>query len=74
MGVYLNIAQIIISVALTAVILLQTRGGGMGGMFGGTETAVYKTRRGVERTIFNITVGLAVAFFVVTILNVIVTG
>jgi preprotein translocase subunit SecG len=74
MGTYLNIAQIIISVALTAVILLQTRGGGMGGMFGGTETAVYKTRRGVERTIFNITIGLAIAFFVITILNVIVTG
>jgi preprotein translocase subunit SecG len=74
MGTYLNIAQIIISVALTAVILLQTRGGGMGGMFGGTETAVYKTRRGVERTIFNITIGLAVAFFVITILNVIITG
>jgi preprotein translocase subunit SecG len=74
MGAYLNIAQIIISVALTAVILLQTRGGGMGGMFGGTETAVYKTRRGVERTIFNITIGLAVAFFVITILNVIITG
>jgi protein translocase SecG subunit len=41
MEAYLNVAQIIISVALTAVILLQTRGGGMGGMFGGTETAVY---------------------------------
>ena len=74
MGTYLNVAQIIISVALTAVILLQTRGGGMGGMFGGTETAVYKTRRGVERTIFNITIGLAIAFFVITILNVIITG
>jgi preprotein translocase subunit SecG len=74
MGTYLNIAQIIISVALTAVILLQTRGGGMGGMFGGTETAVYKTRRGVERTIFNITIGLAITFFVITILNVIITG
>jgi preprotein translocase subunit SecG len=74
MGVYLNIAQIIISVALTAVILLQTKGGGMGGMFGGTETAVYKTRRGVERTIFNITIGLSIAFFVITVLNVIVTG
>jgi preprotein translocase subunit SecG len=74
MGTYLNIAQIIISVALTAVILLQTRGGGLGGMFGGTETAVYKTRRGVERTIFNITIGLAIAFFVITILNVIITG
>jgi preprotein translocase subunit SecG len=74
MGVYLNIAQIIISVALTAVILLQTKGGGMGGMFGGTETAVYKTRRGVERTIFNVTIGLSIAFFVITVLNVIVTG
>jgi preprotein translocase subunit SecG len=74
MQAYLNVAQIIISVALTAVILLQTRGGGMGGMFGGTETAVYKTRRGVERTIFNVTIGLAVAFFVITILNVIITG
>jgi preprotein translocase subunit SecG len=73
MQVYLNIAQIIISVALTAVILLQTRGGGMGGIFGGTDTTVYRTRRGVERTIFNITIGLSVAFFVITILNVIVT-
>ena len=74
MEVYLNIAQIIISAALVAVILLQTKGGGMGGVFGGSETAVYKTRRGVERTIFNITVGLSIAFFVITILNVIVTG
>jgi preprotein translocase subunit SecG len=74
MEAYLNVVQIIVSVALTAVILLQTRGGGMGGMFGGTETAVYKTRRGVERTIFNITIGLAIAFFVITILNVIITG
>jgi len=74
MEVYLNITQIIISAALVVVILLQTKGGGMGGVFGGTETAVYKTRRGVERTIFNITIGLSIAFFVITILNVIVTG
>ena len=74
MEVYLNIAQIIVSAALVVVILLQTKGGGMGGVFGGTETAVYKTRRGVERTVFNITIGLSIAFFVITILNVIVTG
>jgi len=74
MQVYLNVAQIIISVALVTVILLQVRSGGMGGVFGGTETAVYKTRRGVERTLFNITVGLSVSFFIITILNVIVTG
>ena len=74
MGVYLNIAQIIVSIALVAVILLQTKSGGLGGMFGGTETAVYRTRRGVERTVFNITIGLSIAFFTITILNVIVTG
>lgn len=74
MEVYLNVAQIIISVALVVIILLQVRSGGMGGVFGGTETAVYKTRRGVERTFFNITVGLSIAFFVITILNVIITG
>ncbi|MCP4539536.1 MAG: preprotein translocase subunit SecG [Chloroflexi bacterium] len=74
MGIYLNIAQIIISVALIAIILFQVRSGGMGGVFGGTETAVYKTRRGVERTLFNFTIGLSIAFFIITILNVIATG
>ncbi|MCK4316825.1 MAG: preprotein translocase subunit SecG [Anaerolineae bacterium] len=74
MEIYFNIAQIIISVALTAIILLQTKGGGMGGLFGGTDTAIHKTRRGLERTLFNITVGLSVAFFAIILLNVIVTG
>ena len=74
MGVYLNIAQIVTSVALVAVILLQVRSGGLGGVFGSTESSVYKTRRGVERTLFNITVGLSIAFFIITVLNVIVTG
>jgi len=75
MEIYLNIAQIIVSVALVVIILLQVRSGGMGGgIFGGTDSAVYKTRRGVDRTLFNITVGLSCAFFVITILNVIITG
>jgi len=74
MGVYLNIAQIIISVALIAIILLQAKSSGMGGVFGGTETAIHKTRRGLERTLFNITIGLSITFFIITILNVIITG
>ena len=74
MGVYLNIAQIIISVALIVIILVQVRSGGLGSVFGGSDTAVYKTRRGVERTLFNVTVGLSIAFFIITIINVIVTG
>jgi preprotein translocase subunit SecG len=75
MALYLNIAQIIVSVALTGIILLQVRsGGGMGGLFGGSDSAVYKTRRGIELTIFKITIGLSIAFFAITIANVIVTG
>jgi preprotein translocase subunit SecG len=73
MQVYFNIAQIIISVALTAAILLQIRSSGLGSVFGGSDSAVYRTRRGVERLLFNITIGLAIAFFVITILNVIVS-
>jgi len=75
MAVYLNIAQIVISVALAGVILLQARRGDMGGsVFGGTGSAMYQKRRGLERTIFQITIGLAIAFFLITLVNVIVTG
>jgi preprotein translocase subunit SecG len=75
MGLYLNIVQIVISVALVGVILLQGRRGDMGGsVFGGTGSAMYQKRRGLERTIFQVTIGLAIAFFLITLLNVIVTG
>lgn len=74
MEVYLNIAQIIISVALIVAVLLQIRSSGLGGIFGGAESAVYRTRRGAERVLFNITIGLSIAFFAITILNVIITG
>ena len=73
MSTYLFIIQIIISVALTALILLQTKGaGGMGGLFGGDSGGggVYKTRRGVERTLFQVTVGLSVVFLVFSVINV----
>jgi preprotein translocase subunit SecG len=73
MQVYFNIAQIVISVAVTAAVLLQIRSSGLGSVFGGSDSAVYRTRRGVERLLFNITIGLTIAFFVITILNVIVS-
>ena len=70
---YLYIIQIIISVALVAAVLLQTKGSGLGGIFGG-QGAVYTSRRGVEKTIFNITIGLAVTFFVFATIIVILAG
>ncbi|MBN1121666.1 MAG: preprotein translocase subunit SecG [Anaerolineae bacterium] len=71
MQTYVNIALIILSVALTAAILLQTRGGGLGSAFGGDGMAggMYKTRRGLEKTLFQITIGLSVAFFVLVIFS-----
>ena len=70
---YLYIIQIIISVALVVAVLLQTKGSGLGGIFGG-QGAVYTSRRGVEKTMFNVTIGLAVAFFVFATLIVVVAG
>lgn len=74
MGPYLNLAQIIISVALVTVILMQTKSsGGLGGIFGG-DGSLFRTRRGVEKTLFNFTVVLAVAFLIVSLLSASVGG
>ena len=70
---YINIIQIIISVALIAILLVQAKGTGLGGIFGG-DTSIYRTRRGVEKTLYQATVGLAIAFFAVSILSVLLAG
>lgn len=67
MQTYLLVAQIIISVALIAVLLLQVRGGGLGGIFGQADT-VYRTRRGIEKTLFNLTIVLTVLFVAIAML------
>ena len=58
----------ILAVALIAAILLQQRGTGLGGTFGGEITA-YRSRRGVERTLFRLTIVLAVLFVIFSLLN-----
>ena len=69
----LTIAQMILAVALIASILLQQRGTGLGGAFGGEVTA-YRSRRGIERTLFRLTIVLAVLFVVFSLLNLIPVG
>jgi preprotein translocase subunit SecG len=64
----LTIAQMIRAVALIASILLQQRGTGLGGAFGGEVTA-YRSRRGIERTLFRLTVVLGILFVVFSLLN-----
>jgi preprotein translocase subunit SecG len=69
MAIYFNIALIIISVGLILSILFQVKGGGLGGIFGQSDT-VYRTRRGVEKTLFQLSVVLAVLFVVLAIVAV----
>jgi preprotein translocase subunit SecG len=65
----LNLAQIVISLLLTAVILVQQRDAGLSSVFGG-DTTVYHTRRGIEKMIFRATVGLAVLFVGTALANI----
>ena len=67
MPTYISIAQIVLSIALILAILLQVRGGGLGGIFGQPDT-VYRTKRGVAKTLFQITIVLIILFIVVSVL------
>ncbi|RLC92268.1 MAG: preprotein translocase subunit SecG [Chloroflexi bacterium] len=68
METYLSIAQIMVAVVLIGVILLQVRGGGLGGIFGQPDST-YRARRGVEKTLFQFTIALAVVFIILAILS-----
>jgi len=68
METYLHIAQIVVAVALILIVLLQVRGGGLGGIFGQADT-VYRTKRGVEKTLFQLTIALVVIFIILSIVS-----
>ena len=76
MALYLNIVLSIVSVALIAIIILQSRGAGLGGLGGGGDFggAGFHVRRGIERLLFNVTIGLSVAFFTLALATVILVG
>jgi preprotein translocase subunit SecG len=69
---YLQIVQTIISICLIVAVLLQVKGQGLGGIFGGSDSGIYKTRRGAERTLFNLTIVLVVLFFLFSLISVLV--
>jgi preprotein translocase subunit SecG len=66
----LEIIQIIVSVTLIGLVLLQGKGGGLGNTFGGGD-GIYKTRRGVEKILFQATIGLSGLFFLISLLIII---
>ncbi len=68
----LQIVSIIVSILLVVLILMQVKGAGLGDLLGGSESGgITRTRRGLEKTLFQITIGLGVAFLAIAILAVV---
>lgn len=74
MKTYLYLAQIILALVITVLVLLQAKDAGMSNVFGGGDMGVYKTRRGVEKTMFNATIGAGVLFLLLALISVVVAG
>jgi preprotein translocase subunit SecG len=68
METYLYVAQIVVAIALILIVLLQVRGGGLGGIFGQADT-VYRTKRGVEKTLFQLTIALVIIFVILSVVS-----
>jgi preprotein translocase subunit SecG len=73
LSAYLNVAQIIISLVLMVVILLQAKGASFSGTFN-NDASVFRTRRGLEKTLFQLAIGLSVVFILVSIASVMAAG
>jgi len=70
---FLNIAIIIVSIALIASVLLQSKGVGLGGLTGGDSGGVYTQRRGIEKVMYYITIALSVVFLLLALISVIIS-
>jgi preprotein translocase subunit SecG len=69
---YLDIAVIITSIGLIASVILQSKGAGLGSLTGADTGGIFTARRGIEKTLFLVTIGLAVLFFLLNIATVII--
>jgi preprotein translocase subunit SecG len=70
---YLDIALIITSIALIASVILQSKGVGLGGLTGNDTGGVFTARRGIEKTLFWVTIVLSAIFFILTLITVAIT-
>lgn len=74
MEIYLDIALIITSIALIASVILQSKGAGLGGLTGADTGGIFTARRGIEKTLFRVTIALSILFFTLNIAIVLFTG
>jgi preprotein translocase subunit SecG len=72
--VFLNIALILVSTALILSVILQSKGAGLGGLTGADTGGIFTARRGIEKTLFWVTLVLSILFFILTIVSVKVAG
>jgi preprotein translocase subunit SecG len=64
----IGLAQVLASIGLIAAVLLQSRGAGLGATFGG-DSSVYRSRRGVEKRLFQFTIALALIFIAISMIT-----
>jgi len=74
MQTVLDIAIIIVSIALIISVVLQSKGAGLGGLGGGDTGGVFSARRGIEKTLFYVTIVFSVIFFGLVMTTVLTTG
>jgi preprotein translocase subunit SecG len=70
--IFIDGALIITSIALIVSVILQSKGAGLGGLSGSDTGGVFTARRGIEKTLFWVTIGLSVLFFILAIASVMV--
>ena len=73
MSTYISIALIITSIALIVSVILQSKGAGLGGLTGGDSGGIFTARRGIEKVLFRVTIGLSVLFFILSIIATMIT-
>lgn len=69
MEIALNLAMILVSIVLMIVILAQSKGSGFSGAFGGDSSSIYRSRRGIEKVLFQFTIYAAVAYILIALLS-----
>ncbi len=74
MKIYLYLAQIVLSLVIIGLVMVQAKDAGLSNMFGSGDMGVYKTRRGVEKTLFNATIVAGILLMLLAIVTVIVAG
>jgi len=72
--IYMYLAQVVLAVALIVLVTLQAKDAGLSQMFGGSDMGVQRTRRGVEKTMFQATIVLGVLFILLAIVTVRIAG